>query len=128
MNKETAKIWANALLSGNYKQGGGYLKAWYPEQNEYRFCCLGVLGEELAFLAQNSSLKVIDNVFVKQYDLFERESDEQCAFICLNDGVSIQNQDVIKILNEMGILELGSKRYSFEEIADIIKRFYGVGK
>lgn len=38
MKKQIAKLWANALRSGDYKQGRGQLRT---EQN--KFCCLGVL-------------------------------------------------------------------------------------
>jgi hypothetical protein len=41
MNPEIEKIWIEALLSGEYKQGSGYLKLRVG--NEISFCCLGVL-------------------------------------------------------------------------------------
>lgn len=37
MNQEIKKKWVEALRSGNYPQGRGYLKC------EDRYCCLGVL-------------------------------------------------------------------------------------
>lgn len=38
MNPEVKAEWLDALRSGNYKQGKGYLK-----DNKDEFCCLGVL-------------------------------------------------------------------------------------
>jgi hypothetical protein len=37
MNLEVKEKWVSALLSGDYKQGEGYLR------DEDKFCCLGVL-------------------------------------------------------------------------------------
>jgi hypothetical protein len=44
MKKEVAKKWIQALRSGKYKQGKGFLKH-YNNKNEPRYCCLGVLCE-----------------------------------------------------------------------------------
>lgn len=41
MNKDIKKKWINALRSGKYKQGSG----WLLEDNKY--CCLGVLSDIL---------------------------------------------------------------------------------
>jgi hypothetical protein len=43
MNLEIRKLWAEALRSGQYKQGNNYLK--YEREGETYHCCLGVLCE-----------------------------------------------------------------------------------
>lgn len=42
MKKEVAKAWVEALRSGKYKQGKGWLRQEEPGV-EPTFCCLGVL-------------------------------------------------------------------------------------
>ena len=41
MNPEIKKLWIDALLSGEYQQGQGYLHQ--INDGESQFCCLGVL-------------------------------------------------------------------------------------
>lgn len=43
MNKEIKEKWVEALRSGKYKQGEGWLKRRGSKEGEFSFCCLGVL-------------------------------------------------------------------------------------
>lgn len=43
MKPEIKKLWVEALRSGKYKQGRGYLHTNYGDDHAY--CCLGVLAE-----------------------------------------------------------------------------------
>lgn len=45
MKLEIAKLWAEALLSGKYKQGTGYLCQKDNNTGKESHCCLGVLCE-----------------------------------------------------------------------------------
>lgn len=43
LNKEMKDKWVAALRSGKYKKGAQYLRFKDPDDNQDRFCCLGVL-------------------------------------------------------------------------------------
>lgn len=42
---EARKIWIEALRSGKYQQGEGYLKVFSEEKGTFQYCCLGVACE-----------------------------------------------------------------------------------
>lgn len=45
MNQEVKKEWIEALRSGEYRQGDSYLASKDRHDDNYKFCCLGVLCE-----------------------------------------------------------------------------------
>lgn len=45
MNPEVRDLWADALESGEYRQGVGRLRSYANDERSARFCCLGVLCE-----------------------------------------------------------------------------------
>ena len=61
MNKIVKRKWLKALRSGEYKQGSGQLvtKPNYPNNEDYLFCCLGVL-QNLYCLKHNEEFGPIE--------------------------------------------------------------------
>lgn len=45
MKPKIRKLWVDALLSGEYEQGGGILRPG-TQEGTYRYCCLGVLHDQ----------------------------------------------------------------------------------
>jgi hypothetical protein len=110
MNKQIAKLWANALRSGRFKQGRGGLAKMVGDNPSY--CCLGVLCE----LAIENGVKV------------EKRTDDY--LICYDDDCTLLPQSVASwaetIPNPI-LLGKGATRlndilgFSFAEIADRIE-------
>ena len=120
MKEEIAKRWVAALRSGEYKQGKGWLRR-VSSEGASEYCCLGVLcdiskiqrwetsdsvfsyGEERPGIVATNMLpkKVVSYAGMNSYD-GEREGFERELWN-LNDGI-------------------GGRRYSFQEIADIIEK------
>lgn len=107
---EVKRKWIEALRSGKYNQGVGYLNA----DNKY-FCCLGVQ------LDVGGCEWVPEDVFDKNYD------NPEIAFI--NDK-EIGTKWSDSYLNEIGLTEkemnnlidMNDCRASFEDIADYIEK------
>ena len=121
MNPEIKQRWVQALLSGNYKQGKGYLRQdVYEGPNDAdqlvsRYCCLGVLcdivksevnGEwetdetddmPVPFIAEMRSNDTLPPSPVEVYCGLDREQSEELA-----------------IMNDRG--------YNFNRIADYIEK------
>lgn len=57
MNKWVKRKWVKALRSGEYAKGTSCLMA-EPRNNEFQYCCLGVLGAEMTpeFVAVQSNV------------------------------------------------------------------------
>ena len=45
MKEDVQKAWIEDLKSGNFTQGHGYLRSWDPDEETWKYCCLGVLCE-----------------------------------------------------------------------------------
>ena len=43
MNREIKQLWIDALTSGEYEQGYGFLKVRGRDEASFTYCCLGVL-------------------------------------------------------------------------------------
>jgi hypothetical protein len=99
MDKEIKRKWIEALRSGDYKQGRGWLR-----DKEGNYCCLGVLMEvqdvqdDLSWaptVPKHGLLAGIDSYMVD-------------VLVALNDGISNGGQ-VMKL-------------HSFAEIADFVEK------
>lgn len=117
MKPEIKKLWVDALRSGEFTQGTGFLKTTSDCNNE-KYCCLGVLcklhGKETGrdFSAEDrycGSMYALPIIVAEWADLetdpvvhFE-ESHNFVPLSTLNDGVLVKSR-------------------SFTEIADIIEK------
>jgi hypothetical protein len=45
MKADVQKAWQEDLTSGNFTQGNGYLRVWDPDEEIWKYCCLGILCE-----------------------------------------------------------------------------------
>lgn len=106
MNKEIKDKWVNALRSGNYKQGAGYLKI--TKKNETTFCCLGVLCDVMDI----PSVK-LDNSRVSSFD---GNSATLSLSILQKAGLNEEDQTDLINMND-------DQEYTFEKIADYIEEY-----
>ena len=114
MNPEVKKLWVEALRSGRYQQGTGYLK------HGNSFCCLGVLCDiskqgrwdsadyYIAAETGGSSSKVLIDAVVR--------------WAGLPNGFSRNNPFVLHNGKERALSELNDEYVPFTEIADIIEK------
>lgn len=107
--------WLNALRSGEYKQGKGFLRS-----ADGKFCCLGVA---VNVMAPSTWLKTIDSYDSYSYRKFGQTdliTDEEFnRFIpkyIQNRLDFVVDADMLANLNDMG--------YTFTEIADIIESWW----
>lgn len=116
MPAEMKAKWLEALRSGKYKQGKGYL-----ETKEGSFCCLGVLQKVTEGRCENYSAPSPEwyekqGIHVDQTDGCINDEIET-KLMGMNDGL-----DTLKN-NTFGLEE---REYSFPEIADFIEKHVGV--
>jgi hypothetical protein len=45
MKEDVQKAWVEDLTSGNFTQGHGFLRVWDPDDEIWKYCCLGILCE-----------------------------------------------------------------------------------
>lgn len=105
-----AKLWVEALRSGKYEQGTGYLC------RGGKYCCLGVAGE-LATEAGviNRSVYTVDDVETARFDGFDGSLSLLLRqWIGLRDGAGSYRGDSLAMLNDC-------RGKTFAEIADIIE-------
>ena len=115
MNKDIKKLWVNALLSGEYKQGKGILK----DLNN-KFCCLGVLCE--IHSKQHPEIKFIKNVnssdpfwlYLKHTDGLPSEVITWAKFTLRDSKIGINN------IKDTLIEHNDCHNHSFEEIGNAI--------
>jgi hypothetical protein len=48
MKEDVQKAWVEDLKSGKFTQGYGYLRSWDPDDEIWKYCCLGILCERSA--------------------------------------------------------------------------------
>lgn len=133
MNPEAKALWLEALRSGDYTQGKGYL---HTEQDEYaEFCCLGVLCD----VAIKSGLQ-IDVLRVEGINPVKYGATEEMMLtppeVANWAGISSNPDLVTDIANpeyepgsdwedEFFILDIAelndTNGYTFEQIADLIE-------
>jgi len=113
MNKDIAKKWVDALRSGEYKQGKGYLKNAAGE-----YCCLGVLCE----------------VVGEKFTLFQGEPSYRCGInshnlylppeIVAKAGLRTSNGFISKsgTYAYSNLADMNDNCMSFEYIADVIEK------
>ncbi len=99
MKYEIAMKWVEALRSGNYKQGTGYLK------NNDKFCCLGVL-------CDISQLGEWDGNYYENKLSTLPNKVREWAGMNSDLGENYELKNTLSNYNDTG--------YSFEKIADII--------
>jgi hypothetical protein len=103
MNQEIKKKWIEALRSGDYKQGRGWLR-----DHDGNYCCLGVL-MEVQDVDDDASWVPSVPKFELLAGLDPNVAD---TLIALNDGISNGGQ-VMKL-------------HSFTEIADYLEKETGI--
>ena len=115
---ELAERWAEALRSGDYKQGGGTLRQRHP--NGDRWCCLGVLVEELrnlgAYDAQWHGAGTVYGIEEADGSLPERVQAllgmdpegtyESAKFAHLNDTERLTFDEIADVIEDMDPKEL----------------------
>jgi hypothetical protein len=120
MNKEVKQKWIEALRSGMYKQGEGYLR-----QGD-KFCCLGVLCD--LYLQEN---KDCEGWYF--YSLFQKTADPTKVFGILGEnqvlpysiakwaGLPSKSPTVINNNTEVFLDVLNDDGESFKSISDLIE-------
>ena len=109
MKKKYAMKWIKALRSGKYKQGfAGEMK----DQNG-GYCCLGVLREVCKLGGLDRDL--LSNSEIEKVGMRTNDADI--------DGfsLSLANLNDDGLIIETKIKDISGKRFTFEEIADIIE-------
>lgn len=101
MSKELAMKWVEALRSGKYEQGKGYLKNPYN-----KYCCLGVLCE----------VEVI-----KDYTTLTSKQDDPNTFY---PGIALRTKNGTYAGGADNLVDSNDSGLSFEEIADIVERHW----
>lgn len=123
MNKEIKQKWINALVSGKYQQGKGKLC------RDNKYCCLGVLAEELGVLgdypeSDPQGLHSIDGKLAT-YRVIPTASGWKShsvltAKIRKEVGLSMEDQDLLIDMND-GIGKFWGNSKPFSQIADWIE-------
>lgn len=111
---EEAQRWANALRSGEFKQGFGQLEIKDCETGQSYFCCLGV-GCKVFIPGEKQGLRSESKILYGSFPSFQEESPLWLKTI--NDDLEF------KLGVSFGVLNDGEK-YSFDEIADIVELVY----
>lgn len=136
MKPEIKKLWVDALLSGEYQQGQGYLRQ-REDNEEPRFCCLGVLCD----LAIKNGVPIIVSQRDDRVTEFDNASEslpesvmEWSGLSSVNGGfyytVRHQYQDFDgniveeEEMLEESLAELNDNGHTFEEIAKDIEHYF----
>lgn len=134
MKPEIKKLWIDALLSGEYKQGQGYLHQ--IEDDMPKFCCLGVL-TDLA-IKNGVSIEIGENGLVTTFDGASESLPES---VIEWSGISSSNGGFTYTVNyrwedfdgfvhdeqeemEESLAELNDNGHTFEEIAKDIENHF----
>ena len=145
------KQWVNALRSGKYDQGKGYLCLFNPSTNQYKHCCLGVLTD--LYINQMRKSKKANKTNLENYN-FSCQSTAQDRFYpaWLNLEITHEERDacvlpkavaewagintnirgwdvgnIQHIQKHLADLNDGlnsTKPKTFSEIADLIEKYY----
>lgn len=131
MDPKIKADWVAALRSGNYAQGTGYLLQM--EDDQPRYCCLGVLSE-LAVRAKMCHVEMVpESNITDQIALFDSCEDvlPQSVRFWVGDrpNDSIMIQGVLPFRDRRGhqilLTELNdTDQLTFDQIADLIEYFY----
>lgn len=118
MDPAIKALWVNALRSGEYQQGYGYLKTVY--QGETRFCCLGVLCD----LAIKAGVDV--EVEEDSADTYSYTYDGENARLprSVTEWAGVDNNPTVNTKNQSYALTRvnDNLNYSFAKIANLIER------
>lgn len=126
MKKKTLKKWLKALRSGEYDQGKDYLKV------DNCFCCLGVLcditgkgqwDKEDAYATEKSlGIYYLPKDLAKEFDMPEEGLHIPKKYIA--NKSKIPKVDAFRKKTSFSLSTLNDLGYTFEEIADMIERYY----
>lgn len=122
MNEEIKREWVEALRSGDYTQGSGYLHLYSAALDQSTFCCLGVLCSIAEKHDIATSVRRPDGVVT-----YDRASDVLPASVvewadlpsenpCLPDTETQPVPAPLSVLND----ELN---VSFDDLADLIEKY-----
>lgn len=111
MNIDLKKKWVNALRSGKYKKGTGYLHK-VDKSNHHKYCCLGVLCEVAGIPKGNKSQMSGSSVIGYKYTTDGRN---------LTEALCSKFDLLTSFVN--ALINLNDKRHkSFEYIAGYIEK------
>ena len=116
MKQEIKEKWVDALRSGEYQQGTGYLKVIH-ENGDAKYCCLGVLCE-LA-LKDNLDLPITETERFWNSDLLTAiafDGEEEYPPEEIDKWTDLPDFPVLELLAEKN-----DKGQSFDQIADYIE-------
>lgn len=108
LDKEIKKAWIEALRSGKYEQGKGYLK------KDGAYCCLGVLCEI------NNKMEEYGCIIGTSNNVYLNENLEIEFNLNYNGRFKGFEIDKISCLTEMN----DSQKYTFEQIAEVIELYF----
>ena len=115
-NRENIRKWVEALRSGEYQQGTGYL------QRDGQFCCLGVACE----LAGESKVQRLEAGTVDKVIYYGESGGEVSARLlppATRLWLGLTDRDV-RLSNNPGAATLNDSGHTFAEIADAIEKEY----
>lgn len=111
MKEDVQKAWIEDLKSGKFTQGHSFLRVWDPEEEIWKYCCLGILCERSALgtwveRTADSGDRISDYLGSSQY--LPKEVAEWAGLNPTEDDSTIQ----------LRLAELNDEETPFAEIAD----------
>lgn len=119
MKPEIAKIWVDALRSGEYTQAAGALKVarFYPEVG-YSHCCLGVLCE-LYDQNHEEKLEQTIDIYAEETIVYFNGEHEILPQI-VADWAGLGSRKGTHVVPSL--VDLNDNGFSFKEISDVIEQ------
>jgi len=125
MNEAVKKEWIEALRSGDYFQGRGYLRQAESVEEKYvKYCCLGVLcniyskQENIKWIKVGMTDSTYDNYFAIDVNKGCKDSGALPLVVAEWADLRLSNP----IVNGEALINLNdNKKLTFKEIADLIE-------
>lgn len=115
MKPEVAKIWVDALRSGEYTQGKQALK--FTKGGKWYHCCLGVLCE-LYDQNHEEKLEQTTDIYAEKTIVYFNGEHEILPQI-VADWAGLGSRKGIHVVS---LVDLNDNGYSFKEISDVIEQ------
>ena len=120
MNPEIKTKWLEALRSGEYRQGRGYLKQRATEFDKPRHCCLGVLSE--IAVAEGVDIKVTKFEGPDDYVRWEYDGIDEVLPDSVMNWAGMDSHIGTRVDSALNLADLNDGGKSFDEWADIIEQ------